>query len=266
MVLQSKNLSLKDRLPFKGVLLDIYGVLEYKGEPCAGAMDFINHLLNNNIPFRLLSNSTLQSRQSMAEKLQKLGFTGVMPEHVVTASSASAAYLRSVNARSIRVIIDGRGTDEFKEFAVDEENPEFLVLGDARDGFTFANINRMYNQLLAGAKLLVMIPNITSIEKTGPEITVGGYGKMLELATGHAGVWIGKPSRMMFDIALNDLNLNNREVLMVGDNIDIDVDGARNAGIAGALVLTGEYSEKELPLNNSADYTITNLLQLTQLL
>ena len=266
MVLQSKNLSLKDRLPFKGVLLDIYGVLEYKGEPCAGAMDFINHLLNNNIPFRLLSNSTLQSRQSMAEKLQKLGFTGVMPEHVVTASSASAAYLRSVNARSIRVIIDGRGTDEFKEFAVDEENPEFLVLGDARDGFTFANINRMYNQLLAGAKLLVMIPNITSIEKTGPEITVGGYGKMLELATGHAGVWIGKPSRMMFDIALSDLNLNNREVLMVGDNIDIDVDGARNAGIAGALVLTGEYSEKELPLNNNADYTITNLMQLTQLL
>ena len=70
MVLQSKNLSLKDRLPFKGVLLDIYGVLEYKGEPCAGAMDFINHLLASNIPFRLLSNSTLQSRQSMAEKLQ----------------------------------------------------------------------------------------------------------------------------------------------------------------------------------------------------
>ena len=101
------------------------------------------------------------------------------------------------------------------------------VLIDARDGFTFANINRMYNQLLAGAKLLVMIPNITSIEKTGPEITVGGYGKMLELASGHAGVWIGKPSRMMFDIALSDLELNNREVLMVGDNIDIDVDGAR---------------------------------------
>ena len=232
-MLQTKNFGLKDRVPYKGVLLDIYGVLEYKGEPCAGALDFIHHLLNNNIPFRLLSNSTLQSRQSMAEKLQKLGFSGVMPEHVVTASSASAAYLRS---------------------------------GDARDGFTFANINRMYNQLLAGAKLLVMIPNITSIEKTGPEITVGGYGKMLELATGHAGVWIGKPSRMMFDIALNDLNLNNREVLMVGDNIDIDVDGARNAGIAGALVLTGEYSEKELPINNNADYTITNLMQLIQLL
>ena len=75
-MLQIKNSSLKDRMPYKGVLLDIYGVLEYKGEPCAGALDFINHLLNKNIPFRLLSNSTLQSRQSMAEKLQKLGFTG----------------------------------------------------------------------------------------------------------------------------------------------------------------------------------------------
>ena len=251
--------------PFKGLLLDVYGVLEYKAEPCPGAIEFIAELNRRGVPYRLLTNSTLQSRQSMAEKLQKYGFE-VKPEQVVTASSASAGYLRSVGAKSCRIIIDGKGTDEFAGLTIDEENPEYLVLGDARDGFNFKNINIMYRQLLAGAKLLVMIPNITSKEKDGTEITVGGYGKMLELATGHAGVWIGKPSRMMFDIALSDLNLNNREVLMVGDNIDIDVDGARNAGIAGALVLTGEYSEKELPINNNADYTITNLLQLTQLL
>ena len=251
--------------PFKGLLLDVYGVLEYKAEPCPGAIEFIAELNRRGVPYRLLTNSTLQSRQSMAEKLQKYGFE-VKPEQVVTASSASAGYLRSVGAKSCRIIIDGKGTDEFAGLTIDEENPEYLVLGDARDGFNFKNINIMYRQLLAGAKLLVMIPNITSKEKDGPEITVGGYGKMLELAIKQPAVWIGKPSRTMFDVAMQDMGLKNTDVLMVGDNVAIDVDGAKGANVASGLMLTGEFSDKRPGPDDNPDYVFENILDILKLL
>lgn len=264
---------------FKGLLLDVYGVLEFKGSPCPGALDFINTLNNRRIPYRLLTNSTLQSRRSMAEKLNRLGFN-VTPAHLVTASSATAAWLKTRNAQSCRVIIDGRGLEEFEGMPLLEglvpgkplaegQTPEYLVLGDARDGFTFANINVMYRQLINGATLVMMIPNVTSVEKTGPEITVGGYGAMLETASAKPAVRIGKPATIMFEMALANMGLDRNEVLMVGDNQGVDVEGARGAGMASALIQTGEHDWPQLQSGSEPqrpDWVIGRLDQLLDLL
>lgn len=251
---------------FKGVLLDVYGVLEFKGQPCEGAVDFIETLNARNIPYRLLTNSTLQSRRSMAEKMQKLGFP-VNAGHLVTASSATASWLLERQAKRCRVIIDGKGLEEFAalpegclmeglvpgKVLSEDATPEYIVLGDAREGFTFANINVLYRQLMAGATLVMMIPNVTSVEKTGPEITVGGYGAMLELASGKPAVRIGKPAPIMFEIALRELGCAAHEVLMVGDNAHVDTAGAKGVGMASALVRSGEFDEPR------ADKVSTNM-------
>ena len=264
---------------FKGLLLDVYGVLEFKGSPCAGAVELIDTLNKRGVPYRLLTNSTLQSRRSMAEKLRGLGFD-VTTQHLVTASSATAAWLKSRQARNCRVIIDGRGLEEFEGLPLVEglvpgqplregEVPEYLVLGDARDGFTFGNINVMYRQLIAGATLVMMIPNVTSVEKTGPEITVGGYGAMLETASAKPAVRIGKPAPIMFEMALQDLGLDRSQVLMVGDNQGVDVEGARGAGMASALIRTGEFDWPQLQSGSEPhrpDWVISKLDQLLALL
>lgn len=264
---------------FSGLLIDVYGVLEFKGSPCAGAIDFIDTLNKNHIPYRLLTNSTLQSRRSMAEKLNGLGFK-VTPQHLVTASSATAAWLKSRNAKSCQVIIDGRGLEEFEGIPLMEglvpgkplhegETPEYLVLGDARDGFTFGNINVMYRHLIAGATLVMMIPNVTSVEKTGPEITVGGYGLMLETASAKPAVRIGKPATIMFDMALRDMGLDRENVLMIGDNQGVDVEGARGARMASALIKTGEYDWPQLQSGSEPhrpDWVIGRLDQVLDLL
>lgn len=264
---------------FRGLLLDVYGVLEFKGSPCPGALEFIDILNARHVPYRLLTNSTLQSRRSMAEKLNRLGFK-VKPEHLVTASSATASWLKSQNARSCQVIIDGRGLEEFKGLPLleglardeplsEREIPEYLVLGDAREGFNFHNINVMYRKLIAGATLVIMIPNVTSVEKTGPEITVGGYGAMLETASAKPAVRIGKPASIMFEMALLDMGMERNEVLMVGDNQGVDVEGARSAGMASALIKTGEHNWPQLQSGSEPsrpDWVIGKLGQLLDLL
>lgn len=264
---------------FRGLLLDVYGVLEFKGKPCPGALEFINTLNARHIPYRLLTNSTLQSRSSMAEKLNGMGFD-VTPDSLVTASSATAAWLKTQNAQSCQVIIDGRGLEEFASLPLIEglvpgktlnerEVPEYLVLGDARDGFNFANINVMYRHLIAGATLVMMIPNVTSVEKTGPEITVGGYGAMLETASAKPAVRIGKPAAIMFEMALQDMGLERSAVLMVGDNQGVDVEGARGAGMASALIQTGEHDWPQLQSGSEPhrpEWVIGKLDQLSELL
>lgn len=268
--------------PFRGVLLDVYGVLEFKGAPCDGAIEFIDVLNERNIPYRLLTNSTLQSRRSMAEKMQKLGFQ-VEAKHLVTASSATASWLMEQQAKSCRVIIDGKGLEEFEKLPQgclleglvpgqvlrEDELPEYIVLGDAREGFTFANINVLYRQLMAGATLVMMIPNVTSVEKTGPEITVGGYGAMLELASGKPAVRIGKPAPIMFEIALHELGLSSQDVLMVGDNAHVDTAGAKAVGMASALVRSGEFYEPrtgKTRANMQPEFLITRVNEVLVLL
>ena len=50
----------------------------------------------------------------------------------------------------------------------------------------------------------------------------------------------GKPSREYFFQALNKLNLSVEEVIIIGDDIETDIQGALNAGIKGILVKSGK--------------------------
>lgn len=108
---------------FKGVLFDIDGVLEFQGKAYPGAVELLEFLRNRRIAFRIISNSTLKSRQVCTEKLNRRGF-GVTREEVITASWATARYLKTLKPRSCWVMLKGKGLDEFKEFNMDDESPE----------------------------------------------------------------------------------------------------------------------------------------------
>ena len=60
---------------------------------------------------------------------------------------------------------------------------------------------------------------------------------------------VGKPSVEFFALALGSLDLAPAEALMVGDDIEADIGGALNAGLAAVQVKTGKYRprDEELP-------------------
>jgi len=39
-------------------------------------------------------------------------------------------------------MLKGEGLEEFPDLPQDDENPEYLVLGDCRDEFNFQNLNK----------------------------------------------------------------------------------------------------------------------------
>jgi HAD superfamily hydrolase (TIGR01458 family) len=240
---------------FNGVLFDIDGVLEFQGKAYPGAVELLEYLRNKQIAFRIISNSTLKSRQVCTEKLNRHGF-GVTREEVIAASWATARYLKTLKPRSCWVMLKGKGLDEFKEFNMDDESPEYIVLGDYREEFKFENMNKAINLLLQGTQLIVMIPEKVDHSLGGVELTVGAYGKMLEDAAGIKATYIGKPSRYMYDIALDSMGIDRTEVLMVGDRVSTDILGARRAGIPSVLVKTGEFKPDDLDGDIQPDFIV----------
>lgn len=57
----------------------------------------------------------------------------------------------------------------------------------------------------------------------------------------------GKPDPIMLETARRAMNLDLGECVMVGDRLSTDIRMARNAGMASALVLTGETTPAEQP-------------------
>lgn len=250
---------------FKGIIFDINGVLEYQGQVYPGAVKLISFLRQKGIVIRILSNSTLKSRNYCAEQLNQMDFH-VLEEEVITASYATAKYLEALSPRSCWVMLKGSGLEEFRNFCHDGENPEYVILGDYREGFNFHNMNKALKLLQRGSKFIVMISQIVDNSMGEVELTVGAYGKMLENAANIKATYIGKPSKFIYEMALKTMDVERNAVLMVGDRVSSDIRGAKNAGIKSVLVKTGEFKESDLAGDVQPDYIIDSINEIKKLI
>lgn len=248
----------------KGVMFDINGVLEFQGKVYPGAIDLLESLRRKGIIIRILTNSTLKSRRDCATKLNNMGFN-INDDEVVTASYATARYLKTLNPQSCWVMLKGKGLEEFHDFNHDDRNPQYIVLGDYREGFNFENMNRALKLLLEGSRLIVMIPEKVDRSLGQVELTVGAYGKMLEDAAQIEAIYVGKPSRYVFDITLQTMGLQRNEVIMVGDRVTTDILGAKIAGVKSALVKAGEFRSSDLNGEIQPDYILDSVGELEKL-
>jgi HAD superfamily hydrolase (TIGR01458 family) len=251
--------------PIKGIIFDIDGVLEYQGRVFPGAVELLEELRSRNLALRFLTNSTLKSRASCAEKLRKKGFV-VLDEEVVTASYATANYLRDLKPRSIWLMLDREGRDEFRELDHDEIDPEYIVVGDYRSRFDFDHLNRALRLLVKGARLIGMQNELTDGSFGELELNVGSWVGMLERASGVQAEYIGKPFPYAFQLAMRSLGLAQGEVLVVGDRVSTDILGAKNVGLRSALVKTGEFRPQDLQAGIQPDWVMEDIRELLTLL
>jgi HAD superfamily hydrolase (TIGR01458 family) len=249
---------------FKGVIFDIDGVLQYQGNVCPGALETLEVLRSMGVIIRFLTNSTLKSRSSCAHKLRTSGFQAI-EEEVVTASSATAAYLRQENPKSIWVMLDGAGIDEFSEFTHSRDNPEIIVVGDYRNQFNFENLNHALRLLKRGAKLIGMQAELVDSSAGEIELNVGSWVQLLETASQIQPIYIGKPYPFAIELAINSIPLRREDVIMVGDRITTDIAGARKSGLKSVLLKTGEFQEQDLQTSIQPDFIFESIQQVLAL-
>lgn len=229
----------------QAVLFDIDGVLEYQGRPYPGAAELLAALRQRGLAVRFLTNSTLKSRRSAAERLRQKGFQ-VDAAEVITASSATAAYLHDLGSPPCYIMLEREGLEEFAAIPQDADHPAYVVVGDNRSRFNFDELNHALRLLMGGAGLVGMQGELIDHSLGALELNVGAWVGMLERASGVRAVFIGKPNPYAFELALREFGLPPGQVLMVGDRIETDILGARRMGLRSALVKTGEYRPGDL--------------------
>ncbi|MBN2549414.1 MAG: HAD-IIA family hydrolase [Anaerolineales bacterium] len=250
---------------YHGIIFDIDGVLEFHGRAYPGAAETLEWLRQRGVAIRLLSNSTLKSRQSAAERLQQKGLK-VYAEEVITASYATAEYLREIRPGSSWIMLDGAGLKEFAEFPQNEADPEIIVVGDNRSCFDFDTLNKALRLLKKGARLIGMTAELIDYSMGDWELNVGSWVQMLERASGVQATYIGKPAPYGFELALRSMGLPRDRVLMVGDQLGTDIKGANAVGMRSALVRTGEYELRPRTEQAQPDYVIDSVTDLKKIL
>ncbi|AMM54521.1 TIGR02253 family HAD-type hydrolase [Pyrococcus kukulkanii] len=77
---------------------------------------------------------------------------------------------------------------------------------------------------------------------------------------------VKKPHPKIFRKALKAFNVKPNEAMMVGDRLYSDIYGAKNVGMKTVWFKYGKYSDRELEYRKYADYEITKLQQLLEVL
>lgn len=232
--------------PVAGLMIDLDGVLYVGDRPVDGAREGLERITAAGIPCRFLTNTTTRTAAAVADKLHRLGFP-VDPAAIFSAVSATVGYLRArATPPSIHPVVRDSVLPEFREFARDDERPDFVVIGDIGAAWSYALMNQIFRQLDRGSRLLAMHRNRCFQTEEGLSVDIGCFVAGLEAVSGQQAIVIGKPSPEFFGSCLESLGLEAREVAMVGDDIESDVGAAQACGIRAALVKTGKFRPHQL--------------------
>ncbi|XP_010007116.1 PREDICTED: phospholysine phosphohistidine inorganic pyrophosphate phosphatase [Chaetura pelagica] len=191
------------------------------------------------LKLQLCTNETQATREKFVKKLQGMGFDISVAE--VTAPAPAACRLLKERGLRPHLLVHDDLVPEFAE--LDKTNPNCVVLGDAAENFTYANLNEAFRLLIGMEKpVLISLGRGRYYKETdGLKLDVGAYMKALEYACDVQAEVVGKPAKTFFESALAELGLPPEQVIMIGDDIVNDVGGAQRCGMRALQVRTGKY-------------------------
>lgn len=225
--------------PLDGLLLDLDGTLYEDHRPLPGAVEAVARWRAAGLALRFVTNTTSKSRAVVAERLHEMGFAAEVGE-IHSPPAVAGAWLRREGASAALFIPEATRPD-FKGVREDTRAPDYVVLGDLGDDWTFGRLNEAFRLAHAGARLLALGRTRYWQAQGALALDVGPIVAALEYATGQEALTLGKPAPAFFLQAVDDLGLDPGRVAVVGDDAETDVRAALRAGLRAVLVRTGKY-------------------------
>ncbi len=250
----------------KGLLFDLDGVLYIGSQLIEGAVEAVEKIRHSDIQCRFITNTSTLSRNSLQQKLSALGFA-IPADEIISAPQAVLLYLQQQHDPVCHLLLADDVKNDFAHIRQSNQKADFIIIGDIGDAWSYHLLNKVFNQLLNGAKLIAIHKNKFWQTEQGMQMDIGGFIAALEYASGQQATIIGKPSPAFFHSALQDINLPSKNIAIIGDDIDSDIGGAQAVGLNTILVKTGKY--RQAYTDQSAirpDVTIESVAQLPALL
>jgi HAD superfamily hydrolase (TIGR01458 family) len=231
------------------ILLDIDGVLHVSGEAVPGGAEAVRELREDGHRLRFVTNNTTRARKRLADDLRGLGIE-LEDDELATTPVAAAGVL--AGKRVLALTMEAVRDDLAEHVELVDGDAEVVLLGGADESdetervFSYENLSRAFAELKGGARLVCLHRNRWWQTARGPMLDAGVFVAGLEYAAGMQAEVVGKPSPAYFSAALDALGATAEEAVMVGDDVETDIGGAKAMGIRGILVRTGKFDEASL--------------------
>lgn len=238
-----------------GLLLDAYGVLVDGAGALPDAAPLLAELGRRSTPYVIVTNDASRSPTTYVRRLAGLGLA-VRPDQIVTSGSLLPGYFRDRGLAGARTLV--LGTDDSRAYVragggepvtleAGMEIDAVAVCDDAGTPFLHGMelaLSAIVRAVEAGRRPALVLPNPDLVyPKGGGELgfTAGAMALLIEAALarrfpGEGLVFdrLGKPAPHLFHEGQRVLGATRP--VMIGDQLETDVAGARAAGLAVALL------------------------------
>ncbi|MGD0319938.1 MAG: HAD-IIA family hydrolase [Nitrososphaerales archaeon] len=224
-------------------LFDLDGVF-YRGKENReriGGTRAIEALRRSGKKLFVLTNNSTDSVETVHARLTEFSIP-VEREEILTSALLTAEYLSKKHGKVSYFLIGEAGLEaEMRRCGhtrTEGEDAQFVVVGLDRR-LTYDKLDRAARLVRNGASIVATHTARLYMYSDGPAIATGPIVRALEYATQRKATVIGKPSPLMFRIALERAGCAKGQAVMIGDQVDTDLEGASRAGIDSILVTSG---------------------------
>jgi HAD superfamily hydrolase (TIGR01450 family) len=241
---------------YDALLFDAYGVLVHTSGALPGAADLLERLNREQRTYFIVTNDASKLPATAATRFQGFGLP-VEARRILTSGMLLASHFAAAGLRGRRCAVLGPpdSLHYVREAGGDVVPPDevfdVLVIGDESGPplleWVDAALSSLFRSIDAGRPLHLVVPNPDLIYPGG-----GGFGfaagtiaNMFEgaLALGYPHrtdlrfVRLGKPNTPIFEDAVR--RAGTSRAVMIGDQLETDIKGARAAGLDAVWIETG---------------------------
>ncbi len=232
------------------LIVDLDGCVWVGDQPVDGSVEAIERLRDAGRRIAFATNNSRRTGEDYVRKLWSMGIQASVGD-VVTVGGAMQHLLAETRRGMTAFVIGTQAMVDHVAGAglkvmngTDLASRAELVIVSGTEQVTYDEVRVASLALQRGADFLATSRDPTYPMPDGLWPGTGAVLAAVETAVGRkASMVIGKPESTMYDAARD--RLGPGRILGVGDRLEIDVPGARRAGLDQALVLTGGASRAE---------------------
>ena len=232
------------------VLLDLDGTLYQAGAPVPGAVGAVRRLRAAGHTLRFFTNTDSQATGALLERVRGLGFdveegelfTPVVAARRVLAGCPGSRSLLLVSAAVREELRDACASVGYEE----ADRASHVVIGDFRDGLSYAALDAAFRAVRNGATLLALQSGRYFRAQDGPHLDSGAIVAAVEYAAEARARVLGKPSQEFLAAAIDSVRdrLPVTATWVVGDDRSTDIAMAERAGLRSVQPRTGKHDDQ----------------------
>jgi 4-nitrophenyl phosphatase len=227
----------------KAIILDMDGVLWRDNQAIGDLPSIFTRISDLGLRVVLATNNATKNVVEYQEKLAGFGVR-IAAEQIVNSAMACGDMLQDRFPHGGKLYIVGSPNlvDTLQSYGFEsaaEGEPVLAVVAGLDIQITYTKLRNATLQIYKGALFVGTNPDRTFPTPDGLIPGAGSILAAIKAATYIEPVIAGKPSPLMYNIAIKLLDTLPRDTIAIGDRFDTDIVGGQRAGLKTALLLSG---------------------------